>query len=101
MKAIVLAAVIIVGIFCFRVELTPFPRGGAYLPGDGCLPSPWPLLIRAEINRRLEIAEQICGRGNAEGQYAFWDEISEFEDRFGHYCTDTSKLPALARSQSM
>jgi hypothetical protein len=53
------------------------------------------------MSRRLEMAEQICGRGNAEVQYAYWDDIWEFEDRFGHYCTDNSKLPVVRHSQSM
>jgi hypothetical protein len=98
MKAIVLAAVIIVVVFCLQGVLTPCPRSGAYFPDDGCLPSPWSRLIRAEISRRLEMAEKICGKGNAEVQYAYWDDVSEFEDRFGHYCVDNSKLPTLPRS---
>src|SRR3954451_25218122 len=92
LKAIIVSAVTIVGAFCLAGKLSPCPDGGAYFAGDGCLPSPLSLSIRAEINRRLSIEEQYCGKRNAEVYYAYWDDFSDFDDRFGQFCTDYSKV---------
>ena len=90
MKAIIISAVTIVGAFCVPAKLSPCPEGGAYFPGDGCLPSPLEIAVKAEAKRRLSVAEQHCGKGNAEVLYAYWDEFSDFDDRFGQFCIDYS-----------
>ena len=41
------------------------------------------------------MAEQFCGKGNAEVYYAYWDDFSDFEDRFGQFCIDQSKAISM------
>lgn len=92
MKAIVISAVTILGAFCLPIKLSPCLNGGAYFPGDGCMSSDLAVLIKTEINRRLSIKEQYCGTGNAEVVYAYWNDLSEFADRFGQFCMDYSRV---------
>ena len=91
------AAVLVIGAFCVPNKLTPCPDGGGYFPGDACLSSILPHLIKIEINHRLSVAEEHCGKDNAEVQYAYWDDLSEFEDRFGQFCIDYSQIVAATK----